>query len=446
MEITLKYGYLYVGEDLAVEDVVTVDNKRVILLGNPYCMDKVGKRASDDIEKSCLSDIIDKTRNWTGRWILITDDFIVTDACGLMSAFYYNDNGEYLVSSSLALLADVLEIKIKRKVRSVGLTWQLLPETLVDGVKALFCTQILTLNNKKALPEYFDRFVDKSSLSTEQKICAIADMLMVGMQNIALYSERNIKIALTAGKDSRLTLAAALASKLNFQTYTSKHANISEADKKLPYKIAKDLGFDHILIKKRKDSCSADDYFRFCGNNSNGADLEFYRNGQFSQFSSDDIIVRSGIFETGQKYGRTIGSENLDDFIAGFTKYYDNSLSNSIQKKALSEWKEYVVENPIPFIDIRDRFYVEQRVNGWVSAIEQSLCINSFESVQIANCAELVSILLSATEAERENLILSYGPIKVMCPKLLEYPCNKAVIKDKVRLIKNFIFKILMRK
>ena len=95
-----------------------------------------------------------------------------------------------------------------------------------------------------------------------------------------------------------------------------------------------------------------------------------------------------------------------------------------MQSKAFEKWLQYVKNNPIDFIDIRDRMYIEQRVGGWASAIEQALDINDWCSIHIANCRELVSLLLSATEEERNNLSLSFEPIKNMVPPLHSYPYN----------------------
>ena len=96
-------------------------------------------------------------------------------------------------------------------------------------------------------------------------------------------------------------------------------------------------------------------------------------------------------------------------------------------------------------IDLRDRFYIEQRVNGWVSAIEQALTINDFDSIQIANCQELISLLLAATDDEREDNTLAYRMIEALVPELLKYPVNKQSAIDKINIIRRAIVKRLFR-
>ena len=99
----------------------------------------------------------------------------------------------------------------------------------------------------------------------------------------------------------------------------------------------------------------------------------------------------------------------------------------------------------IIFIDLRDRFYIEQRVNGWFSAIEQALTINDFDSIQIANCQELISLLLAATDDEREDNTLAYRMIEALVPELLKYPVNKQSAIDKINIIRRAIVKRLFR-
>ena len=154
---------------------------------------------------------------------------------------------------------------------------------------------------------------------------------------------------------------------------------------------------------------------------------------------SNAIVLRGAIFEAARTYGRSIASADMNGFKKGIQAYYQTSLSNPKQSDAFDKWLEYVETNPISYIDLRDRMYVEQRVGGWVAAIEQALDINEWASVQIANCRDLVSLLLSATEQERETVALSMGCIEILYPQLNNYPYNQSSVYDKIRLIKNVL-------
>lgn len=441
-EFALNGAFLYVDTELNCRKLFTKDDKTVYLLGHTFCMDKRDKSVEDDIQSIELCNLHKVSLNWTGRWVAVTQVGLINDGAGLMSAFYHQDENSWIVCSSLAVMSQISKKPILREVESSGLTYQFMPGTLVDGVKALLCAQKLGWGDGALKVENISKFHIDKNLTTEQKSEYISNMLQNAIWNINKYSGKDIVMALTAGKDSRLVLAAALASGVPFEAYTANYSDISSCDKKLPARMARDFGFKHSLVKPKKtDLKKKADYLEFCGHNSNGADLLFYSNGQFDRFGKNDIIIRSGIFEAAQHFSRSITDGNsLDALKKGYRKYYFRDM-NQWQDKALTEWIEYAEKNPIKDVDVRDRFYVEQRVNGWVAAIEQSLDINDFVSIQIANCANLISVLLSATEEERKTLALSFDPIRLMAPGLLKYPVNKRTFFDTLRIYRNGIKK-----
>lgn len=441
----IKEGYLYVHKELIFQRAEDKKRRGYIVLGKAFCTDVYPKYIQDDISEFEGDSLTELTKNWTGRWLLIRDNELITDTTGLMSAFYWSDNADWMVSSSLALLSNVLNAPITRSVSNSGLDWHLLPDTIMPNVSALFCTQMLQLG-KRLKPLPINRFSDKNSLTSDMKIREVTDRLQVALKNIERFSGRNIFIALTAGKDSRLVLAAALSAKVKFTAYTMEHPNMLVADKKLPGTIAKKYGFLWSFIRmKKQDHQLAERYLGFNGGNSKGADIIFYSSGQSQQLPADALVIRSGIFEAGQQYGRHTMGSSMESLKTGFCEYYKTSLKAEGQKEAFEKWVDYAEKNTIPFIDLRDRFYIEQRVNGWVSAIEQALTINDFDTLQIANCQELISVLLSATNEERIGNHLALRMIETLQPELLNYPVNRQSLIDKINIIKRAVFKRLFK-
>lgn len=443
--IGLKYGYLYVHRKLHFLRTKDKVGRTYVVLGSAYCTDVYPKQIQDDIHSFEGDLLTELSKNWTGRWVMIRDYELITDAAGLMSAFYWSNDSDWMISSSIPLLAQELNLPITRSVGKQGLDWQLLPDTLLPNVNGLFCTQMLQLG--KALEvQFIERFSDRRSLTSDQRVNEVTNRLQIALKNIEKFSGREILIALTAGKDSRLVLAAALSANVNFATYTMEHPRMLLADKKLPDKIARKYGFQRSFIRmKKKDHRLAEDYLRFNGGNSKGADIGFYSSGQTQQLPSVSIVIRSGIFEVGQQYGRRTMGGTMESLKDGFYKYYKTSLQEEGQKEAFEKWVQYVERNPLPYIDLRDRLYIEQRVNGWVSAIEQALTINDFDTMQIANCQELISILLYATEKERNNNRLALRMIKALVPDLLNYPINKPSIIDYINIIRRAVFRRLFK-
>ena len=432
-------AYLYVGKGLNVQQFNDARNRKYIILGNAFCTDMANRSVADDIQSFDGENINVLVKSWTGRWMLIADTEIQTDACGLMSAFY-TQGEDWCISSSLAIMSQILKVKPTKTVSDFGLTWQLLPNTLVEGVKCMFCTEKFIVKDR-ILNVYHNQWVtDYTYLTTDEKVERISQVLKAAMKNIELFSGLNIMLALTSGRDSRLLLAAALASDIKFSTYTMQHENISVSDKKLPAKIAKSLGLVHRYIKAERFSVfKVEEYLTFNAGNSTGADIMFYAHGQSAKIPSDTVVIRGSVFEAARTFGRSIATSDLDGFQKGYEAYYQTSLQDPLQADSFKQWLKYVEKNPISFIDIRDRMYVEQRVGGWVAAIEQSLDINEWTSIQIANCRELISVLLSATEEERNAASLSIGAINQLCSSLNRYPYNQSSICDKIRLIKNVL-------
>ena len=428
--------YLYTDGQLNISKAMTADGKEVFLLGNAFCMDEAGKSVISDIEGSTEAELKGATGYWTGRWALLSESFLLTDACALMSAFYIVSDGEFYVSSSLALITAVLGLKTAYKVSKQGLTWHFVPDTVVEGVSALVSTEIMKFDGKSVITEFFDWTVDYRGLSTSEKCEKVADLLVNGVKNIHLFSGKDIVLALTGGKDSRVTFSALVKSGVPFVAYTAEHGNISSSDKSVPEKLSKCFGTEHRYVKKGKfDSDKLEDYLRFTNFNSNGADAEFYSYGQFEKFPKDSILIRSGLYEAGQTYSRGLFQNNVESLRNGIANYY-GLLADSLQGKAYDRWIAYVKNNPIDKIDLRDRLYIEQRAGGWVSAIEQSLDINDFTSIQIANSCELLSVLLSCNDEERGTLALSYETIRLLAPEALRFDVNKTTLGDKLTLVK----------
>ena len=444
-EVPVAGGYyIYVGKDLQAVTGKTAVGDYYCLLGDAFCSDTHLRTPLEDLMSLKERDIYTVSRHWTGRWVLIIGNELITDACGLMSAFYSDGEDNWLISSSIALLSSIIGINDIHKVYSTGLTWHLLPGTIHNQIKLLFCTQKILLNTKLEF-EFHNRFAEWQHMPYEGRVSTITNCLVTGIKNIVKFSGRKPWVALTAGKDSRLTFAAAIRSGEEFETYTARHKNMIDADRKLPIIISQKYSIRHHLLNNGLYSkAKYDEYCAFCGYNSLGADAEFYATGQFEQIPSNAINIKSGLFEAGQKYSRSITGGNDDSFEEGLKKYYKSSFEDSTQVDAFNEWMAYQKKNPMPGIDIRDRFYLEQRLNGWAAALEQSLTINSFATIQIANSAVVLGCLLYTTADERNDLKMSYDLIRALDSRLLDYPVNRQTIGDSVRIILNGIKRRLL--
>lgn len=430
--------YVYVGEGLPT----MVYGDGTVLLGYAYSMKERGCDVSREIEARGERTVAELARYWTGRWTLIADGRLYTDAVGLMGAYYISDERGWYISSSLAVLSFMLPDLIKYPVASGGLTWRITPGTVLPPVKKLLATQCLELNADRLDVVFYNWIEDLRGLTTDEKCREIAELLTVGAYNIADRFD-NVNIALTAGKDSRLAFGAFVESGKPFDCFTFSHAGISKADRRIPSRLAADFGIPYRFIPEGVHSTNlAEDYTAFTCGNSDGADKIFYSTSRFAELKPGSAIIRSGLFEAGQTYGRSICGDTAESFRAGFVSYYK---PDDLQAEALDSWLDYVEKNPINFIDLRDRAYIEQRCGGWISAIEQSMDMNDFVSIQIANCPRLLSVLLCASKDERESLALSFGTMDALNARLKKYPVNPKSLKDRIRAIGSKIKRILKR-
>lgn len=439
-EYKLEKCYLYADGRLNVKKYAVGDKKEAYLIGNAFCMDKPDKSIEEDIRFLNEKSVDEITKYWTGRWILIYENELITDACGLMSAFCTKFGNRFCVSSSLGVLCDITGLNLSYDVKSGDLGWYIAPNTTVEGVYKLLATQKIIFSENDFKTVSYMPFEDTRFLSTGEKCEKLAAMLVNGMKNIYEYGGKNIWSALTGGKDSRLALAALLKSEIPFSCYTADHENISGSDKKVPPQLAEKFGIPYMFVKRGKtDKNLLADYDNFTLKNIDGADKMFYARGRFSKIPRNAVVIRSGIFEAAQNYARTTAGNTPKTFADGMKNYYKELENSEKQQKALSTWLETVKENPAEYIDIRDRFYIEQRVGVWTAAIEQSLDMNDFVSVQIANCAAFISILICADERERKEIALSYGTMKILDERVLELKINAKCFYDRVRRLKDII-------
>lgn len=431
IEIDCFDYYVYCHKELKFFLLENANNKKVLLLGNAFCTDVIGKNPNDDIKNWDGKNIRKLTSSWVGRWALLTSEEIVSDACSSMGLYYYVDENGWTITSSLATMQEVENtqkieyINNERPVTTI-------PYTILNNVKKLMPFEKIKIGNSIE-PVFESWFIDYRSENAKRKCEMIASRLINAISNISIDTKKPLYIALTGGRDSRQIVAALLNTQIkDYTLYTLWHKNISKGDKKIPKQISSDKKIKYRYIDKKKiDKQKSIDYIKFTCDNIHDADEEFYSRGLFEKIPSDAIVIKGGHFELGQNYYRTLASKETKEFHNSIKSFYKIERG-SVQEKEYTEWAKSIEENPVD-IDIRDRFYLEQRICGWASYIDQSSDINDFITIQIADCQETLSVLLSANEQEREKLELPYGVIEILDKELLNYPVNPESFKLKIR-------------
>jgi len=420
------------------------DNKEWFLLGVAIQTEIDKKNPATEIENSTTEQVKKIYKSWAGRWLLIGNEEIHLDCCGLLGCFYTTISGEKIVSSSLSILNElgspsdaIVELKWKSAVE-----WCPLPYTRFRQIRKLLPSQTLNLETFEIKPREFIKVVP--NLSYEEIKEQLIARFTCTLNNLASL-QKKVFLPLSSGRDSRLILAAAYRSRIKVHTFTQENPLISHADMVVPPRLAKLSGYSHQHVKMRKSSYSKvkeELYDLHTGEDSKDVERVKFAYGQWSFCKSNQIVLRGGVFDLmkGTNRYRKLKDQNELN-IASMLKLNGNEKKyEAYLWDAYSEWKQWVEDHPSDGLDWRDRFYVEQRVAGWLSAIEQSLDLTDIESFYMANCHHVLSLFISIPDEKRRTFQSYEDLISLMHPSLLKYPFNQrnSAFRDVQSRLKRF--------
>ena len=400
----------------------------------------------DPIDALCgtTDDVSNVTRTWTGRWILIGGDELRLDASGLLGCFYRTiesgPNSGLWMSSSVALLAGLPGSPSAGSPQgefgwAVGVDWFPPPQSRYPGIRSVLASQILKLNAgsvrtiRKSVPHPLQQ-----NRSSDELAAVVERRLVTGIQNIARTSNGPLWIALTAGGDSRLVLAAAHAAGIEVRTFTHElpfhRWGHGLADRNLPPALAQEIGTEHALIEARARSDALVELWdTHTAGQSAEADRDLLARGQWDAIPAESTVIRAGLFEMAQNsehdYLPPVDRDPalMMKALDAYASHFGRALTD-YQRIGLSEWVDWMLADPEPRIDWRDRFFHEQRVAGWLSSIEQGLDSTGRRSVQLANCTALIEELMTFDHDMRTMVEHHLLLIERMAPELLSHPVN----------------------
>lgn len=420
---------IYYDSELKIEEVVDADGCRWILLGEAYSVKKIGSTPVAELKSAHTSDVEKVYFYWTGRWTLLGNNEIHVDATGMMLQYYFNYRNTWMVSPSLNLIYSLnrtIFSDFKQKMTpNASINWHPAPLTKLENVYRMFASQKLIISGNRVEAVYRSVINESyKNFSDEKKSGLLSDYLINAVTNISNYSGKKIWLASTAGYDSRVVLSALLKAKVPFSTYIFKHDNISKADIEIPQKMASEIGYKHIFIDKcqslpEKELLNKYDEHTFFS--IDDADRIFYADGQYSKIPGNAITVKS-VFEIsrGFYYQRI---PDPSDFKKKIQEQYPEIKNYSNYQQSIDSWFDWIDEYPNG-MDIRDRFYMEQRIGGWLSTLQQSLDMFPWTQIQIANSAAILSASYWYSQEDKEKNRICYEQIQNLYPQLLEYPFN----------------------
>jgi hypothetical protein len=196
----------------------------------------------------------------------------------------------------------------------------------------------------------------------------------------------------------------------------------------LPPLIARDVGVEHRWIARGRFSREKLDVFdRHTGGHTIENDRVYFSHGQWDWTGPSDVILRGGAFEVGHCFYWKKFSEGLppgalpapDVIIDRFGLQRESPHARSI-----AAWLEWAARAPAVAIDWRDRLYIEQRIAGWLSSLEQALDLIPAERFYAVNSARTFALLTAIPEAQRLARAHHVDLIARMEPRLLRQPFN----------------------
>ncbi len=396
----------------------------VAISANTTPLEQISQLSSDEV--------IVSYSNWTGRWLLIGNGQIHLDANGLLGCFYgYNSQGEIWISSSCALLGKILQVSNKDS-RSLEygqlISWYTPPLSAFEGIRRILASQILDFKHNKLIHRYLLPKIDRDR-HYDETIKLVKDSLVTALQNIGQQPQK-LWLGLTAGYDSRLILAIAKSAKIKFTTFTRIADRMSLADRLLPSKLAKEYNVSHVWLRNKppqEQQIRRELVKQHSWGNVSDGDAEPFVMGvrdalEGISFGGHGFAIASGFHDLRQLPATFESPQTGAAQIAAlFNEPIDSSAT-----KGLREWLTWVQTHPQEHLDWRDRFFLEQRQAGWLSAKEQVYDLDSLERFPILNSARIYSLLLSIPESKRLGSLVQVELLKQLAPKLLKYPFNPA--------------------
>jgi hypothetical protein len=413
---------------LPVQKVVSPDGGEYILIGVAVQTDASRPSPIEELATSPASES-DLTYSWAGRWALIANGTLQTDAAGMLGCLYTGTGARQpKVSSSAALLRTPQTRIFDDRVlgHEVGVEWYVAPLTRYEGIRRLLPSQQLDLKTGKIIAK---RLFKRVQLTYEQALEQVEDTLVTAITALG-KTPRSLWLPLTAGFDSRLLLAAVLRAGVKVRCYTQWYLDMTRGDLTLPPQLAELAGFEHVLIKPSNYDCRKEAMFAIhTSEQSADRDKEFIYWGQWDQFRETDIILRGGGIEVGcPRAARNhfpASRENpwkvppVNQILKGYRQEATGPLVHALQ-----EWQAWTDATEHPEIDWRDRFYIEQRLGTWASCIEQALDLSPCTRVTLSSCGRYMSGMLQIPEHIRQSSAHQVELIRRMAPHLLVYPFN----------------------
>lgn len=381
-----------------------------------------------------------------GRYVLLDWPHLRLDASGLLGVYYWRHGGHTFATSSPAL-AGLLTQGGRRTAwpfRPAGLNWFPPPSAPSGGVVRLLRDQRLDIRSGQAHAEARPLVPMNSEQAAREALSAE----LVATVTSAAGKATRVWLALTAGLDSRTILAALLASGTRFSAFTFRYPGSATQDCILAASICRYLGVPHRIVdplpfdagmRRRWEEHTFRSY-------SDADDRVLFPSGHYRFLEEGEIFMRGGCFEVGRRFyahhlkGLDLMTATGEQIVRRFERTAAPEASAPLDRWL--GWRR-THDNGL---DLIDAFYLDQRVGGWLSSVEQALDVLPATSLQPANSGRILRALLTPPAAHRASGVLQRGAIRDMAPGLLRFPVNPQSFAGRARARAGALVRTLIQK
>ncbi len=405
-------------------------------------------------DSSDIESIVELTRTLSGRWIIIFQNiegtFLFTDPCGFRQIFSYSDGKNTWCASQPELINASHKLSFSKN--------EMLLELLMDpkyahsesqwiGNHTIYedCFHLLPnhyLDIKKYKQVRFYPIKDLPQKETSE-IIEIATKILRG-SILAITNRHDTFLALTAGLDSRVLLAASKEVSSKIEYYVDRHGVLSNnhPDVWVPKKLAKKLNI-RFTVNNSSDSMPGW-LVHLLARNVTCARVLSKNQIFYANYSNDEkrISINGNASEICRNYyDKLLEGASADLSLQKLVNIFGYHGQPSFAVKELETWMNDPKLHQINGINLSDILYWEQRLGNWAAQAfsEQDIVI---EEISPFNNRLLIETLLSSDRQIRSHpdYLLYRELIKEMWPEALSEPVNPKPFKDKmINILRPFI-------
>ncbi|MGJ3404932.1 hypothetical protein [Glutamicibacter sp. Je.9.36] len=380
------------------------------------------------------SDYFKELENLSGRYIIIDSGpkgtWIQSDAVALRS-IYWNAESRIIASHQnlVAETAGGLAVSVfgSAKWRSSNKAFSYPGnESHWEGVK------FLNANHQLNIETFEYSRIPMSApepASLNEVAQRVLKMMRVQLKHLLKYP--NPVVSLTAGQDSRTTLAALRPVKNSFHYFTyalnySRRLRAVKLDANDSVRIAKEMGLEHHHLMNIEGPLENEKLARVLSRNSPKASNRNVAERYLIELENDTMHIRSSFNEVAIAAYRTkyapsvVTPEVLSDILTFETGYTIETL------RATSSYMETTGILEVPGYDPLDLYYWELRMGSWLGNISHESDI-AFDTHILINSRSIIRTLLSAPAKERGKGNIYHRIIQIAWPELYSIPVNSVL-------------------